>query len=90
MTKIEYVLDISDERQKMIRKFVKQDPQRKIAVDKALRKILQNPYGPKPLRYDMKNKRRIHLLEHFVMVYKIDGNLVIPLDIDHHDKIYGR
>lgn len=43
----------------------------------------------KNLRYDMKDKKRVHI-GHFVLVFKFNRteNLIEFDDFDHHDKIY--
>ena len=45
----------------------------------------------KNLRYDMKDKKRVHI-GHFVLVFKIikKENKIVFMDFDHHDKIYRR
>ncbi len=43
----------------------------------------------KNLRYDMKDKKRVHI-GHFVLVFKFikDKNNAEFIDFDHHDNIY--
>ena len=43
----------------------------------------------KNLRYDMKDKKRVHI-GHFVLAFKYikEENKIIFLDFDHHDNIY--
>ena len=45
----------------------------------------------KNLRYDMKDKKRVHI-GHFILVFKIikGENKIVFMDFDHHDKIYRR
>ena len=56
-----------------------------------IEEILQNPHHYKPLSYDMKQLRRVHIGSTFVFVFSIDENngIVLFLDMSHHDKIYG-
>lgn len=60
-------------------------------IEKKIEEIIENPTHYKPLRYDMKNIRRVHL-DPFVLIFSVNENerLVEFLDIDHHDKIYKR
>jgi len=62
------------------------------AVIKKIKEIKENPEHYKPLRYDMKGHRRVHIMKSFVLVFKIDytNNKIIFVDFDHHDKIYLR
>lgn len=59
---------------------------------KKIEEIVLNPQHYKPLRYDLKNIRRVHLFGPFVLVFKIEEkeNAVKFLDLDHHDKIYKK
>lgn len=43
----------------------------------------------KNLRYDMKDRKRVHI-RHFVLVFKFieSENKIIFVDFDHHDNIY--
>jgi YafQ family addiction module toxin component len=62
------------------------------AVINKIREIKENPEHYKPLRYDLKGCRRVHIMKSFVLVFKIDyaNNKIIFVDFDHHDKIYLR
>ena len=56
-------------------------------VGNQMEKIVREPNIGKPLRYTLKNRRRLHIGS-FVLVYEIyDGELRF-IDCDHHDKIY--
>lgn len=57
---------------------------------KKIEQILENPYGFKPLRSDMKGYREVHVDKHFVLVYSIDEErkVVIIKDYDHHENIF--
>jgi len=58
-----------------------------------MKKILQlaeKPYLGKPLRGELKSRRRVHI-GHFVLTYGIDEkeHKVIFLNLSHHDEAYG-
>ena len=58
-----------------------------------MKKILQlaeKPYLGKPLRGELKGRRRVHI-GHFVLTYGIDEkeHKVIFLNLSHHDEAYG-
>ena len=83
-----YYIDIGDGCQKDIDRLVKKNNTLKIALEKAIEKILANPEHFKPLRRPMQNTRRVHVLGSFVLVYEIEGNVVKLLSFDHHDDAY--
>lgn len=57
-----------------------------------IKEIEKTPDHYKQLRYNLKGIRRVHLLKSFVLVFTIieRENKIKFLDLDHHDKIYGR
>ena len=60
-------------------------------IGKKIEEIVQNPERYKPLRYDMKGIRRVHL-DPFVLSFTIieSENRVEFLKVEHHDKAYKR
>lgn len=60
-------------------------------ISSQMDKILYAPELGKPLRYGLKNSRRIHVGS-FVLLYEIRQTQkeILFLDFDHHDKIYKR
>ena len=50
-------------------------------------KIIREPNIGKPLRYALKNRRRVHVGS-FVLVYEFHGGELRFIDFDHHDRIY--
>ena len=59
---------------------------------KKIEEIIENPHRYKPLRYDFKGLKRIHLEKSFVLVFEIDeaDKMVRFLDMGHHDEIYRK
>lgn len=55
---------------------------------KKIEEIVQNPEQYKPLRHSMKNIRRVHIMKSFVLLFMVEGDAVIFLDLDHHDSVY--
>lgn len=80
---------LSERLKKILKKLKKKDRQALNQIEEQIEKILQNPEVGKPLRYDMKHLRRVHVGS-FVLVYKIIGNEIRFLDFDHHDKVYNK
>lgn len=79
--------------QKILNKLSKKD---KSLYEQVLKKIEEviNCYDVehyKNLRYDMKDKKRVHI-GHFVLVFKFikSENKIKFLDFDHHDNIYKK
>ena len=85
-----YTLQIDEDLIKKFHKLEKKDKTQLEAINKKLQEILAEPQRFKPLRYDMKNIKRVHILKSFVLTYKIDeqNKKVILLAYDHHDKVY--
>ncbi len=59
-------------------------------VMKKMEEIVQHPEHYKPLRYDLKNLRRVHIRKSFVLVFETKGEEIRFLDFDHHDNIYKK
>lgn len=85
-----YSLQIDEDLARKFDKLSKRDKTQLEAINKKLQEILAEPHQFKPLRYDMKNIRRVHIMKSFVLTYKIDehNKKVVLLDYEHHDKIY--
>ena len=66
----------------------KKDRKRYEICMKKIEEIVMEPEHYKPLRYDMKNTRRVHIAKSFVLTFKIEGSAVRFLDLEHHDKVY--
>lgn len=81
-------LEIGERCQKDIKQLVKKNKPLKIALEKSINKILENPGHFKPMRKPLQNTRRFHVLGSFVLVYEIKGNVVRLLRFDHHDNVY--
>jgi len=87
-----YKIIIDENLQSVLQKLYKKNRKLYDISMKKVEEIVENPHHFKPLRYDLKNIRRVHLFGPFVLVFKIEEkeNAVKFLDIDHHDKIYKK
>lgn len=85
-----YELDIPDHLYRIFEKLQKRDKIRLEAINKKIMQILENPHHFKPLRGDLKGRRRVHIDSSFVLIYAIDeqNKVIRLLDYDHHDNIY--
>ncbi|MFZ3077845.1 MAG: type II toxin-antitoxin system mRNA interferase toxin, RelE/StbE family [Candidatus Aenigmatarchaeota archaeon] len=86
-----YSFEIKPELAEKLKKIKKKNLLLFQRVQKKIAEVIENPNHYKPLKYDMKSIRRIHL-DPFVLIFSINENekLVEFLEIDHHDKIYKR
>jgi YafQ family addiction module toxin component len=86
-----YKPGIESNLKKKLGKQFKKDRKRYEIVMKKMEEILQNPHHSKLLSHDMKHLRRVHIDSSFVLVFSINENdkIILFVDIDHHDKIYG-
>ncbi len=84
-----FSLEIKPELAKKLKKLQKKNPLLFARVRKKIFEIIENPTHYKPLKYGMKNIRRVHF-DPFVLIFTLneDEQLVEFWDFDHHDKIY--
>ena len=78
--------------QKEINRTCKKNHVLRIAIEKKMNEIIQNPSHYKPLKYDFAGERRVHIMKSFVLKFEVDENkkIVIFLAFGHHDDIYKR
>ena len=85
---------LSDELKLKIRKLLKRDKKKAEAINKKIKEIIDNDNVSidryKNLRYDLKNFKRVHIDQHFVLTFKVDKdkNFILFEDFDHHDNVY--
>lgn len=86
-----YSFEIKPDLIEKIKKIRKKDKILFQRIQKKIQEIIENPNHYKPLRYDMKNIKSVHL-DPFVITFSVNEKvkLVEFLEIDHHDKIYRR
>jgi len=75
-----YQLEISQETRQALKKLKPQDQTFLARVEKSIEKVLENPEIGKPLRYNLKNNRRVHV-GYFVLVYETAGESVLLVDL---------
>jgi len=87
-----YKFEIKPKLEKKLKKIEKKDPVMFKAARDKIEEIIKNPRHYKPLRYNMKGLRRVHLEKSFVLVFEIDeeAEMVRFLDLGHHDEIYRK
>ncbi len=85
-----YDYSLSDVLKEKLQKLYKKDRKRHEICMKKIEEILVNPEHYKPLKYDMKNTREVHIAKSFVLTFRIEGEVVRFLDLEHHDKIFRR
>ena len=79
----------STEFEKALKQLIKQDRKTFEQLENQIEKVLREPQIGKPLRYTLKNRRRLHVGS-FVLVYEFHRNELRFIDFDHHDKIYKK
>ena len=83
--------EFSDELKKIMEKMKKKDSEAyKALKNKIVEIVNSDPEHYKPLKYDMKNLRSVHVKKSFVLVFEHHKSqeMIRFLDYDHHDKIY--
>ena len=75
-----------------MKKIRKKDYQLYESMLKKIEEITENPQHYKPLKHDLKGRRRVHIEKSFVLVFQIDEDekKVTFLDLCHHDKVYRK
>ena len=82
-----YSAVFSKEIQHIFKKLRKKDRANYSRLQQTVYKILENPEAGKPLRYDLKNFRRIHVGS-FVLLYEVRDEAIFFADYQHHDTVY--
>ncbi len=88
----QYRFEIKPTLEKKLVKIKKKDSALFVDVREKIKEVIENPQHYKPLRYDLKGLRRVHVKRSFVLIFEVDENdrIVRFLDLDHHDRIYRR
>lgn len=66
-----YRFEIKPKLEKKLKKTEKKHPELFKAARNKINEIIQNPHHYKPLRYDLKGLKRVHLEKSFVLVFEI-------------------
>ncbi|MFH1520854.1 MAG: type II toxin-antitoxin system RelE/ParE family toxin [Candidatus Micrarchaeota archaeon] len=76
--------------QKDIKKYCKKNKVLENALRKKIVQILDDPHRFKPLKAPLQNKRRVHILNCFVLIYDVveETKSVRLLKFSHHDDAY--
>ncbi len=82
-----YIIEFSSQFEKSIKKLKKKDKILFNQIQKKLIDIIQDPEHYKTLGNILAGYRRIHFGP-FVLIYKIENNIVRIISLDHHDKAY--
>jgi mRNA-degrading endonuclease RelE of RelBE toxin-antitoxin system len=82
-----YNVDFSVSFEKTIKKLKKKDKALFDQIPKKLIDLVQNPDHYKPLGNVLAGYRRIQFGS-FVIIFKIEGEIVRIISLDHHDKSY--
>jgi YafQ family addiction module toxin component len=76
----------------LLEKAHKKDKKLYEAAFKKMEDIAKNPHHYKPLKYDLKGRRRVHIEKSFVLTFRINDveKKVTFIDLCHHDKVYKK
>ena len=84
---MEYIIEFSTQFEKSIKKLKKKDKALFNQIQKKLIVLIENPERYKTIRNALAGYRRLHFGP-FVVIYKIEKNVVRIISLDHHDKAY--
>ncbi len=84
-----YLFEIKPALAKKLKKIKKKDSLLFMRIQKKIFEIIEHPTHYKPLKYGMKNIRRVHF-DPYVLTFTIneEDSLVEFLDFERHDNIY--
>jgi YafQ family addiction module toxin component len=82
-----YQIEFSVQFEKSMKKLKKKDKVLFEQIQKKLIDLVQNPDHYKPLKNILAGYRRIHFGS-FVLIYKIERDIVRIISLDHHDQSY--
>lgn len=82
-----YTIDFSDEFEKSMKKLKKRNIVLFQQIHRKLIELVETPEHFKPLRNVLAGYRRIHFGS-FVLIYKIEEDVVRIISLDHHDDTY--
>jgi len=82
-----YIIEFSSQFEKSIEKLKKKDKLLFNQIQKKLIDIVKDPERYKTLGNIFAGYRRIHF-DLFVLIYKIEKNVVRIISLDHHDNAY--
>ena len=87
-----YDLEIKEEADKIFKKLSKKNQKQLAIINKKIIGIREGPYGYKFLRKPLQSLNRVHIDNHFVLIFKIDHEqkVIIIYYYDHHDSVYRR
>jgi YafQ family addiction module toxin component len=89
-----FYFDLTDELKFKIKKLLKKDKKKVKIINKKIKQIIfsnsQSINHYKNLRNEMKEFKRVHIDNSFVLIFKVDinKNFILFVDFDHHDRIY--
>ncbi|MEK6936990.1 MAG: hypothetical protein AABW58_02870 [Nanoarchaeota archaeon] len=86
-----YDLFIKQDADKIFRKLIKKNSKQLEIINKKLNEIRVNPnHEYKFLRKPLQNFNRVHIDNHFVLIFKInhESQVVEVYYFDHHDNVY--
>ena len=87
-----YSLEIKEEADKIFSKLLKKNSKQLEIVNKKIIKIINNPnHIYKFLRKPLQTFNRVHIDDHFVLIFKIDHvrKIVVIYYYEHHDRVYN-
>jgi len=85
-----YNLEIKEDADKIFSKLAKKNKKQLEIIDKKITEIRERPDGYKFLRSPLHGFNRVHIDNHFVLIFKVDHEreTVTVYYFDHHDEVY--
>lgn len=91
-----FTFEFTDNLKKIIEKLNRKDKKLSEELYRKINEIINSDEITiehyKNLKYDFSNKKRVHIINNFVLLFSVikDKNHVIFLDFEHRDNVYKR
>jgi len=91
-----FEFDLTDELKFILQKLSKKDRKRVEIINKKIKQIINcdsfSIQHYKNLKHDLKDFKRVHVDNSFVLIFKVDTqkNHILFVDFDYHDSVYKK
>ncbi len=87
-----YSLIVDPALDKVLNKLFKKNRKQYEMIMKKAEEIIENPHHYKNLRAPMQRYKRVHIDDHFVLIFSVEEETktVTLEEFDHHDEIYEK
>ena len=85
-----YRIEIEPHFKSKLKKLVRRNPDLERAFDEAIRAVCKSPLGVGKRSKIPMNTRHVHVKNHWVLFWRVEGHTIFLLDCGHHDEFFRR